>query len=268
MNTKNLIPAALLASAALVPLSIPATAHAVAPTCHGQRATIVGTAGADRLVGTPGADVVVALGGDDVVLARGGDDLVCGGDGADTLRGGAGDDRLYGETERLAVDRGGRYLVPDVLAGGPGDDLLDVGGDARGRSADWGDHGTLDFGGASQAVVVDLAAGTATGEGSDTVVAYRAVSHGYGVVVRGSRYDDVLRGSRYGDRLVGGRGDDELAGRGGADELYAEDDSAVRPGRPADTDVLLGGPGPDRLVSQLGDDDLQGGPGRDELVRP
>jgi DNA-binding beta-propeller fold protein YncE len=80
--------------------------------CQGKRATIVGTAGTDRLRGTPGADVIAALGGNDTVEARGGADLVCGGAGADTLAGGAGADRLYGA--------GGA----DVMRGGPGEDQL------------------------------------------------------------------------------------------------------------------------------------------------
>lgn len=63
-------------------------------TCMGRRATIVGTAKADKLVGTPHRDVIAALGGRDEVRALGGDDLVCGGRGADLLFGGAGRDQV------------------------------------------------------------------------------------------------------------------------------------------------------------------------------
>jgi len=88
------------------------------PTCQGKAATLVGTAGKDRLKGTTKADVIVALGGNDVVKGLGGDDLVCAGDGNDTVIGGAGKDRLYGERGK------------DRLVGGSGKDRL-VGGPDR-----------------------------------------------------------------------------------------------------------------------------------------
>ena len=55
------------------------------PTCRGVPATVVGTAGADRLAGTARADVIVGLGGDDSIFGAGGDDLVCGGPGNDLI---------------------------------------------------------------------------------------------------------------------------------------------------------------------------------------
>lgn len=62
------------------------------PTCHGVRATIVGTERADRLRGTAGRDVIVAGGGHDRIDAGAGDDLVCGGGGDDLIYGGGGRD--------------------------------------------------------------------------------------------------------------------------------------------------------------------------------
>ena len=87
-------------------------------TCQGQVATIVGTAGKDRIRGTKKADVIVALGGNDKVKALGGNDLVCAGDGADEVVGGGGKDQLYGERGK------------DRLIGGTGRDRL-VGGPDR-----------------------------------------------------------------------------------------------------------------------------------------
>ena len=75
-------------------------------TCRGRAATIVGTAGKDRIRGTAKADVIVALGGNDVVKGRGGNDVICGGGGKDKLLGGAG---------------------RDVLVGGPGKDVTHQG---------------------------------------------------------------------------------------------------------------------------------------------
>lgn len=85
------------------------------PTCLGKRATIVGTARADRIRGTARADVIVAGAGNDVVLPTKGNDLVCGGAGNDALNGGAGNDRLAGGAGR------------DRLIGGAGSDRLDGG---------------------------------------------------------------------------------------------------------------------------------------------
>ena len=58
-----------------------------AARCGGKQATIVGTAGRDRLRGTRGADVIVALGGNDRVVGRGGRDVICGGRGRDRALG-------------------------------------------------------------------------------------------------------------------------------------------------------------------------------------
>ena len=62
--------------------------------CLGKRATIVGTAAAEKIIGTPGPDVIAALGCADQVRALGGNDLICGGKGRDSLFGGGGKDRV------------------------------------------------------------------------------------------------------------------------------------------------------------------------------
>jgi subtilisin-like proprotein convertase family protein len=80
------------------------------PTCAGQRATIVGTAGADVLTGTRRADVIVGGGGQDTIAGGDGRDTICAGAGADALIGGGGGDRLDGGSGT------------DVCRGGPGVD--------------------------------------------------------------------------------------------------------------------------------------------------
>jgi len=62
--------------------------------CLGKKATIVGTAGPDKLTGTPHRDVIAALGGADEVRALAGPDLICGGKGSDRLFGGPGKDEV------------------------------------------------------------------------------------------------------------------------------------------------------------------------------
>jgi uncharacterized repeat protein (TIGR01451 family) len=118
--------------------SVSGTKPAPKPTCHGRKATLVGTPGDDTLVGKKGADVVVAGGGNDHVRTLSGRDIVCAGRGddvvaagadADFVRGGRGADRLRGRggNDRLHGNRG-----PDHLRGGRGDDLL-AGGRGRDR---------------------------------------------------------------------------------------------------------------------------------------
>ncbi|HYP23084.1 MAG TPA: calcium-binding protein, partial [Actinomycetota bacterium] len=95
------------AAAALLTLGLapPAAAGSAATRCLGAAATIIGTAGRDKLQGTPGRDVIAGLGSKDEIHGLGGDDLLCGsGEGAnagvrdklDTIYGGPGDDRLDG----------------------------------------------------------------------------------------------------------------------------------------------------------------------------
>jgi hypothetical protein len=93
-------------------------------TCFGRRATLTGTAAADRLVGTPRSDVIVGLGGGDRIIGGGGDDLICSGRGKDLVTAGAGDDRIAAEAENDAIfaRRGA-----DRVGGGPGSDSVDGG---------------------------------------------------------------------------------------------------------------------------------------------
>ncbi|MEP9361787.1 calcium-binding protein [Nocardioides sp. CN2-186] len=244
-------------------VAVPAAHAAAVPHCHGHAATIVGTPGRDHLTGTPGDDVIVAGRGDDRVDAGDGDDIVCGGDGADTLRGGPGDDRLYGQRDARHSDRGGTYFVSDVLGGGPGDDRLAVGSDDR--WVEYGSYGVVDFRRAQTGVTVDLAAGTATGEGSDTIVLppRPCPADGcYPLAVEGSAHDDVISGTSAADYLVGNDGDDRVVGLGGADDLVADRESGRHT---SGDDTVLGGPGRDFLQAFAGTDDLEGGPGDDTV---
>ncbi len=271
----GVLAAAVLVATALAPLASSAARAAGVPTCQGEPATIVGTPRGETLIGTPGPDVILARGGDDVVRARGGDDLVCGGGGADVLGGGGGADRLYGQSEAHRDDRGDTRWEPDLLDGGAGDDLLDVGGD-HGLEPISGAHGILDYRAAGASVTVDLAAGTATGQGEDTIVSPPPDSECdcYGIAVYGSAHDDVLLGGEADDYLAGFAGDDQIDGRGGDDLLFGEVYEArasllpsvrtPRPG-PADADTLVGGAGDDRLRAHTGRDVLRGDDGADDL---
>ncbi len=84
--------------------------------CAGKVATIVGTAGNDKLKGTKRSDVIAGLAGKDKLKGLKGNDRVCGGLGKDSINGGVGDDLLLGDDGK------------DVLKGSNGRDRLRGGG--------------------------------------------------------------------------------------------------------------------------------------------
>jgi Ca2+-binding RTX toxin-like protein len=103
------------------------------PSCRGQDATIVGTAGNDDLVGTSNRDVIAALGGNDKISGLGGNDLTCGGNGSDTMAGGAGNDIMTGQSgnDQMAGGTGNDQLLGeegnDSIVGGEGTDSANGG---------------------------------------------------------------------------------------------------------------------------------------------
>jgi Ca2+-binding RTX toxin-like protein len=186
--------------------------------------------------------------GDDVVVGTPANDLLCGVGGNDVLRGGAGD---------------------DVLIGGPGTDIAD-------------------YSTAASGVSVDIAAGTSSGQGTDTLTSVEGAI--------GSAGADVLAGDDGNNRLTGGDGADRLIGREGNDTLdggdgedtadYATSDSRVvvdlndgaASGDGNDTlrsvenvigsvyaDSLLGDAGANTLDGLKGADTIRGREGNDTL---
>lgn len=194
--------------------------------------------------------MIVGRGGDDRIDGRGGNDLICGGPGADRLLGGTGNDRLLGGTDAIKFDRGGSYKVGDTLMGEAGDDWLDTGYDGRHTSQGPVGPDTVNYRSAPRGVHVDLAAGTATGWGTDHIV---VVEHMW---VTGSLHADVLEGSTGKDEMAGLGGKDRLEGRGGNDQLY--------PG--AGNDIVNGGTGRDTVYDYGGRDTIHGDGGKDTLV--
>jgi hypothetical protein len=236
---------AALSLAGLVLVPAPSDA---ASTCAGKRVTIHGTAGDDVIRGTSRADVIDGDSGNDVISGLGGNDTICGGEGADDLRGNAGNDRLYGGADEYYLDGMEQpWHAGDKLRGGAGDDTIVPGIDPRvpDRGADVVLYDT-----APRGVSVDLATGTATGEGNDRIV-FNAPAG--------------LIGSRYADRLVGTARRDEIAGGWGADRIWGGDgNDAIAPG--GDNDQVWAGAGDDWVDDVGGDNRLVGGAGADRLV--
>ncbi|QIK74847.1 calcium-binding protein [Nocardioides piscis] len=258
----------LAAAALLTPALVAAPAAAADETCDGRAATIVvpsyGHLRTAPFTGTPGDDVIVGTPRNDMIDGAGGNDVICGLEGADVLAGGAGDDRLFGGLDGAYFPDDDYYA--DVVAPGPGDDHVDLGADPDAQDIYFADFGHLDrvsYEGATGPVLVDLNAGTATGEGSDTIV----VGGPAGVV--GSAFDDRITGSAYDDLVQSGAGDDVVDGLGGRDVIAVDTTSADERGLgivgPEGDDVANGGSGRDTLVSHGGTDVLAGGADNDFL---
>ena len=173
--------------------------------CRGDKATIVGTNGNDRLTGTSGRDIIVAGSGDDVVRSGAGADYICGGAGNDTLAGEGQNDSILGSAGNDAIDGGAGY--------------------------DW-----VHFPEAIGPVEVDLSAGRAQdgqANGIDTLTAIEAAV--------GTPYYDTFVGNGVRNWFFGDAGQDNFDGRGGDDVLYGGPGDDLLTGGPGnDTIGFLG----------------------------
>jgi Ca2+-binding RTX toxin-like protein len=173
---------------------------------------------------TLGDGAVIGVGNaiDNLLMANALGSELYGAAGNDTLFGGAAEDRLRGESGNDSIIGGADN---DFLDGGAGNDTLlgGVGSDFFGMSGsgndliDGGsDSDTVQYDSAQSAVVVNLAAGTATGGGaSGTGSASLANIEG----VHGSGFADVIIGGSASNELFGAGGNDTLDGGGGFDVL-------------------------------------------------
>jgi hypothetical protein len=139
--------------------------------------------------------IIHAGAGDDTIegSAAGKRLVLFGEDGNDSLVGGSKDDDLFGG----AGD--------DTLIGNGGSDLLD-GGDG---------NDTVSFADAPGPIIANLAAGAATGQGSDSLSGVENLI--------GSGFADALSGDAGNNKLEGGDDDDTLAGGSGNDTLVGGD---------------------------------------------
>lgn len=150
----------------------------------------------------------------------------------------------------------------DVLTGTPGNDVIDgLGGDDTIRGLGGNDvicggagSDTASFAGSAALVDADLALGTATGQGSDTLIGIENLE--------GSAYSDKLKGDAGANRFTGLGGADAISGFGGADRMDGGAANDKLYGH-AGTDTLIGGLGNDLLSGGLDVDSLDGGDGTD-----
>ena len=197
------------------------------------------TNGADLIEGTADADVIRGLGGNDTLRGLAGNDTLDGGTGNDQLEGGEDNDQLLGQAGN------------DTLSGGAGDDTLDGGSGTD----------TASYEAATAAVTVNLQAGTASGEGSDTLTNIENVIGSSNADLITGRDTDLLSGNV----LDGRDGNDTLDGSGGSDSLLGGIGNDSLNGG-SDGDTLLGGAGVDTLTGGTGADVLTGGDDLDRFV--
>jgi Ca2+-binding RTX toxin-like protein len=183
--------------------------------------TILGGKGPDKLSGGPGDDYINGQQGSDEIEGGPGDDTLLGDKGNDRINGGEGNDKIEGGPGDDPELEGGPGT--DVIFGGAGTDNANGGeGDGDIVSGDAGTD-TLSGGPGSQDIVsyasatrggiqVNLAAGTAKGDGHDTLSEFEDVV--------GSPQGDTIVGDGEDNRLDGGVGDDTLTGGGGHDEAF------------------------------------------------
>jgi Ca2+-binding RTX toxin-like protein len=270
-------------------IATPQAATAAKPECFGEKATIVAKKGQKVVRGTKKPDVIVGTNKKNVVKAKGGDDLICGFGGRDKIRGqkgsdaidggGGGDDLKGGGGEDFAAGNHGT----DSVNGGPGNDFVEGNGGNDALVGGGGIFDTASFETASAGVTVNLTAGTATGEGTDTLAGISDVI--------GSNFNDSLTGDAIesGNGFYPGGGEDTVDGGGGPFDIFIPltveavtidltAGIATSAGEGTDTlvdiedaygtdaaDVMTGSAGPNFFVGFQGDDQLAGLAGDDFL---
>jgi hypothetical protein len=195
---------------------------------------ICGGDGADTIAGGNGNDALIGGAQDDLLVGEGGNDRYVGNDGRDTVdfvsgpvsariggsATGEGSDTLAGVEDILGTP-GGDHLRGDAganrLDGGGGVDTLFT---SPGADTFIGGQGSdiIDFS-SRGALRIDLAEGTAKGDGTDQLRTIENVIGGSG--------PDLIIGNTESNRFDGRGGDDDLRGRGGSDKLFGEDGSDI-----------------------------------------
>lgn len=250
---------------------------------------LVGDANGNRLEGRGGQDVLEGGGGDDYIDGGGQPspagsffdvadygnattgvnvDLQAGtasGEGNDTL---VGIEGAFGSAHADTII--GALATGNIIRGGGGDDLLTGGNELD----------IVDYRGAGGAVVVDLAAGTATGAaGTDTLSGFEMVIGDVGNdTLRGGSADEIFRGMGGDDSIDGGDGVDRVDYRRATGSVEVDLVAGTSSGDGNDIlagiedvrgsgfgDVLKGDAGANVLEGLEGGDDLEGGAGADQL---
>lgn len=154
-----------------------------------------------------GADNLRGGKGNDTIHAGFGNDIVRGDSGNDTIFGGLGDDRLSGDSgDDIIHDGAGN----DIVSGGSGNDVFIAGAGNDSYSGGSG-FDTLDYSGATAALIVDASKKSVEGFTADKISGIEKII--------GSVFADSFKGSSGKDNFAAGDGADVLRSLGGADVL-------------------------------------------------
>jgi hemolysin type calcium-binding protein len=171
---------------------------------------VVGGNGSDLVLGGPGADTVIGKRGNDNLDGGPGGDFLDSGLGDDSVDGGpGGGDQVIGGVGNDQVSGGSGN--GDVLEGDLGRDLID-GGPGAHDTASYALAGSGQIFLDGMGVEVDLGAGTANGDGPDTLSGIEDVV--------GTPFADTIAGDAQPNDLYGGSGIDELVGVGEGDAAF------------------------------------------------
>lgn len=253
--------------------------------------TLHGDDGADTLIEGTGSDQVDGGAGTDTLDFRGSTQVAIASmaTGIATVNGAA--TTMFSSIENVTGSPGDDHIVGDgtanVLAGAAGADVIEgSGGDdvlAGGPGAD-----TVDYAGAPHGVIVDLGAGTATGDGTDTLSEFENISgSAFADLLTGDDTPNAIAGGDGDDFVIGALGDDQLAGGPGVDTLdFGSSTAGVQvdlalgaaTGDGADTitefenvkgtdlaDDITGDDGPNTIAARGGSDTVHGGAGADTV---
>jgi Ca2+-binding RTX toxin-like protein len=222
---------------------------------------IVGRGGSDRIEGASGADILV----DGPAGTQAGDDVLLGGLGQDELTSYGGNDKLDGGFSRDALTVVKAPLGRLTLGGGPGDDVLSLGGLLAATCADvTGGAGAdelvptvvqairkakADIDLKSNAFGVRAVAGDSCGT-INTVETF-TIENGFGTAQKVRWF---VRGTAVSETVVLRNGGSVLATMGGGNDRVTASTG---------NDNMKGGPGDDRLFGGPGNDVAMGGVGTD-----
>lgn len=255
---------------------------------NGGNDTLVGGDGHDELSGDDGNDQLFGGNGEDWSYYEAGDDFFDGGEGFDRAHYRAAPDAIHADLATGIVQDGGGGTdtivnVERVTGSAFNDTLLGDDGDINSFTGGAGDdvidgRGGWDYvwyGDSQSAVVVDLLAGTAIGEGNDTLTSIEGLGgSGFGDTLLGSDADnwfepDYEANPYIPNGFVGGN--DYIDGRGGFDTVaYWQAAGGITVNLAAGT-VIDGQGNTDRLISIEGidgsdfNDEITGSEGNDSL---
>lgn len=189
--------------------------------------------------------------------------LIAGGQGNDTINGNNTSDWINGDSGNDFID--GKSGA-DILLGGLGNDTI-IGG-AGNDTLNGGDGiDTISFAGGT-GVTVNLAAGTATGQGIDTFSNFEnLIGTNSADTLTGDANANYIDGGASGDTIDGGAGDDTIDGGAGADSIIGgTGNDSLNGGTGNSIDTINGGIGNDTIIGGQGNDLLTGGAGIDTFA--